>query len=114
MHVLTDEARAILKGARPGTQFTFDRRVDPRLVHELETDGYIERVPRDTPFWVEGLYRFTRKISIHKIHLIPAPKMDTPTLVAAYCTCGQYRSTSMTESNARKAGIAHVDAKKAA
>jgi hypothetical protein len=50
---------------------------------------------------------------IHHITIVPAPKMDTPSLVAAECSCGKYRSSSTTENDARKRGAAHVAAKEA-
>lgn len=50
----------------------------------------------------------------HVIRIVPAPKMDTPSLVAAECSCGNYRSGSTTENDARKRGEAHVAAKEQA
>ena len=47
----------------------------------------------------------------HAVKIVPAPKMDTPSLVAAVCACGRYRSGSMTEPHARKAWRSHADAK---
>lgn len=47
---------------------------------------------------------------IHELTIVPAPKMDTPSLVAARCSCG-YRSGSATENEARKSWQQHVDAK---
>lgn len=46
----------------------------------------------------------------HTISLVSAPKMDAPGLVAAVCCCGNYRSGSTSEHNARAAGVQHVAA----
>lgn len=46
----------------------------------------------------------------HAIEIVPAPKMDTPSLVAASCTCG-YRSGSTTRNSAEKSGQQHLEAK---
>lgn len=46
----------------------------------------------------------------HELTIIPAPKMDTPSLVAAQCSCG-YRSGSGTEHTVRKSWRQHADTK---
>lgn len=47
----------------------------------------------------------------HTVTIVPSPKMDTQSLVAAVCSCGRYRSGSTTEPEARKAWRSHADAK---
>ncbi len=44
----------------------------------------------------------------HHIDIVASPKMDTPSLVAALCTCGSYRGGPATEPHARKCGQQHV------
>ena len=43
----------------------------------------------------------------HVISIVPAPKMDAPSLVAAECSCGEYRSSPTTENDARTRGEHH-------
>lgn len=57
------------------------------------------------------LKRALQATAEHSISIVPAPKMDTPNLVASVCSCGTYRSSSGTEQSARKAGQQHVAAK---
>ena len=47
----------------------------------------------------------------HTCAIVQAPKMDTPELVAAECSCGQYRSTPTTEGQARISWRMHADGK---
>jgi hypothetical protein len=46
----------------------------------------------------------------HTVAIVASPKMDTPSLVAAKCTCGNYRSGPTSESDARQSGRQHVAA----
>lgn len=48
----------------------------------------------------------------HVLTIVPRPKMDTPSLVAARCSCG-YESGSTTENKARKSWAQHTAAKQA-
>lgn len=49
----------------------------------------------------------------HSPRLVPAPKMDTPGLVAVACECGDYRSGPGTSTQARKAWQQHAAARTA-
>lgn len=44
----------------------------------------------------------------HTVTLVPAPKMDTPTLMSAVCACGRYRSDPHSRNGATVAGLRHV------
>lgn len=50
----------------------------------------------------------------HSMSTVPAGKMDTPELVAAVCSCGQYRSGAGTEHTVFRAWRAHAEAKTSA
>lgn len=50
----------------------------------------------------------------HAAALVASPKMDAWSLVAAACSCGQYRSGPSTEPHALAAWRQHADAKIAA
>jgi hypothetical protein len=114
-----DKERLILKDCRAGTLFAFGGRAAPTTINNLLRAGAIERVAENDPYWAPGRFRFTRTgahigtdaataLATHRITIVPAPKMDTPGLVAAECSCGHYRSSSTTEHEARKRGIAHA------
>jgi hypothetical protein len=50
----------------------------------------------------------------HTVAIVPAGKMDAPTLVAAECSCGTYRSSPGSETRVRAAHADHAAAKLAA
>lgn len=112
------EAQRFLYGARAGVAFTFGGNTTPVAVNQLLQSGCIDRVNPDEPYYVPGLYRFTRRGQAiaetlpHRIDIVPSPKMDTPNLVKAVCICGMYESGPTTEAQAQHRGTAHINDKK--
>lgn len=110
-------AQKFLYGARANTAFTFGGDCSPQVINQLLQSGCIIRVEYGDPYYMPGLYRFTPKGAAigktlpHRYTIVPAPKMDTPELVAAKCICG-YKSSSCTEAQAHHRGTAHINAKK--
>ena len=52
----------------------------------------------------------TSQNQTHEPTIVPAPKMDAPSLVAVQCSCG-YRSAPDIEHTVRKSWQQHVNAK---
>lgn len=50
----------------------------------------------------------------HTVTIVPKPKMDAGSLVAAVCSCGRYESAPTSEHEARKSWGQHAAAKLAA
>lgn len=58
----------------------------------------------------------TRSMTLggHRMTIEPSPKMDTPGLVAAVCSCGEYRSGAGSKDTVFKAWRSHAEAKTSA
>jgi hypothetical protein len=110
------QALTFLYQAHAGRRFVFGGRATPVTINQLRNAGYVEEIPYDDEWYSPGMYRWTdlgahvAKTLPHTLEIIPSPKMDSPDLVAAKCSCG-YQSSATTEPHARHRWASHANNK---